>query len=55
MNMTDLPLTIDVAAPEPMDDAELEAIVNGELQDAVSYIDSDISPIRARAGVRMSR
>ena len=48
MNMTDLPLTIDVAAPEPMDDAELEAIVNGELQDAVSYIDSDISPIRAK-------
>ena len=31
-----------------MDDAELEAIVNGELQDAVSYIDSDISPIRAK-------
>ena len=48
MNMNDLPLTIDVAAPEPMDDAELEAIVNGELQDAVSYIDSDISPIRAK-------
>jgi len=48
MNMTDLPLNVDVAAPEPMDDAELEAIVNGELQDAVSYIDSDISPIRAK-------
>ena len=48
MNMNDLPLTVDVAAPEPMDDAELEAIVNGELQDAVSYIDSDISPIRAK-------
>lgn len=48
MNMTDLPLSVDVAAPEPMDDAELEAIVNGELQDAVSYIDSDISPIRAK-------
>jgi len=48
MNMNDLPLTIDIAAPEPMDDAELEAIVNGELQDAVSYIDSDISPIRAK-------
>ncbi len=46
--MTDLPLNVDVAAPEPMDDAELEAIVNGELQDAVSYIDSDISPIRAK-------
>ena len=48
MNMTDLPLSVDIAAPEPMDDAELEAIVNGELQDAVSYIDSDISPIRAK-------
>jgi hypothetical protein len=48
MNMNDLPLTVDLAAPEPMDDAELEAIVNGELQDAVSYIDSDISPIRAK-------
>ena len=48
MNMTDLPLNVDMAAPEPMDDAELEAIVNGELQDAVSYIDSDISPIRAK-------
>jgi hypothetical protein len=48
MNMTDLPMTVDIVAPEPMDDAELEAIVNGELQDAVSYIDSDISPIRAK-------
>ena len=31
-----------------MDDAELESIVNGELTDAVSYIDTDISPIRAK-------
>lgn len=48
MNENSIPLSIDMVAPEPMDDAELEAIVNGELQDAVSYIDSDISPIRAK-------
>ena len=48
MNENDIPLSIDVVAQDPMDDAELEAIVNGELQDAVSYIDSDISPIRAK-------
>jgi hypothetical protein len=48
MNMNDIPLSVDMAAPEPMDDAELQAIINGELQDAVSYIDSDISPIRAK-------
>ena len=48
MNMNEIGLSVDVAAPEPMDDAELQAIINGELQDAVSYIDSDISPIRAK-------
>ena len=48
MNENNIPLSIDMVAQEPMDDAELEAIVNGELQDAVSYIDSDISPIRAK-------
>jgi hypothetical protein len=48
MNTTDLPLSVDVAAPEAMDDAELQSIINGELTDAVSYIDSDISPIRAK-------
>jgi hypothetical protein len=48
MNENSIPLSIDMVASEPMDDAELEAIVNGELQDAVSYIDSDISPIRAK-------
>lgn len=48
MNPIDMPLSVDVAAPQPMDDAELQSIINGELQDAVSYIDSDISPIRAK-------
>jgi hypothetical protein len=33
---------------EPMDDTELQGIVSAELEDAVSYIDSDVSPIRAR-------
>ena len=48
MNPNELPLSIDVVAPELMDDGELQAIINGELTDAVSYIDSDISPIRAK-------
>ena len=48
MNPNDMPISVDVAAPEAMDDAELESIVNGELTDAVSYIDTDISPIRAK-------
>lgn len=48
MNANDFPLSVDVAAPEVMDDAELQSIINGELTDAVSYIDSDISPIRAK-------
>jgi hypothetical protein len=48
MNPIDMPLSVDIVAPQPMDDAELQSIINGELQDAVSYIDSDISPIRAK-------
>ena len=47
MNMNELPVTTDVAAQQPMDDTELEAIIGQDLTDAVSYIDSDISPIRA--------
>jgi hypothetical protein len=31
-----------------MDDTELQGIVSAELEDAVSYIDSDVSPIRAK-------
>jgi hypothetical protein len=46
--MTELPITTDIAAIEPMDDTELQGIVSGELEDAVSYIDSDVSPIRAK-------
>ena len=48
MNQDEMPISVDVAAPEAMDDAELQSILNGELTDAVSYIDSDISPIRAK-------
>ena len=46
--MKDLEITTDVSAMEPMDDAELEAIIGQDLTDAVSYVDSDLSPIRAR-------
>jgi len=35
-------------APAKMDDTELEAMMGAEITDAVSYIDSDLSPIRAR-------
>jgi hypothetical protein len=48
MNTNEMPVSVDVAAPQVMDDGELQAIINGELTDAVSYIDSDISPIRAK-------
>jgi hypothetical protein len=34
---------------EPMDDTELEALVGGELTDATSFIDAELSPVRARA------
>ena len=33
----------------PMDDAELQSILAAEIDDAISYIDSDLSPIRAQA------
>jgi len=46
--INDMNITTDIAAIEPMDDAELQGIVSGELEDAVSYIDSDVSPIRAK-------
>jgi hypothetical protein len=41
-------LSTDIAAKEPMDDAELQAIVTQDLTDAVSYVDSDLSPTRAK-------
>jgi hypothetical protein len=34
---------------EPMGDSELEALVGMELTDAVSFIDAELSPVRARA------
>jgi len=46
--INDMQLSTDVAAVNPMDDTELQGIVAGELEDAVSYIDADISPIRAK-------
>jgi len=50
MNEQDITNTIntDVAAVKPMDDDELQAIITQDLVDAVSYIDSDISPTRAK-------
>lgn len=37
------------AEHQPMDDSELEAMIGQEITDAVSYVDSDLSPIRAMA------
>jgi len=45
--INDMNITTDIAAIEPMDETELQGIVSAELEDAVSYIDSDVSPIRA--------
>ena len=46
--MSELPITTDMGSIAPMDETELQGIVSGELEDAVSYIDSDVSPIRAK-------
>ena len=46
--INDMNISTDIGAIEPMDDTELQGIVSGELEDAVSYIDSDVSPIRAK-------
>lgn len=50
MNEQDITNTIntDITAVQPMDDAELQSIITQDLVDAVSYIDSDISPTRAK-------
>jgi hypothetical protein len=54
MNITnELGLSTDIATQvdptlTPMTDTDLEAIMGQEITDAVSYIDSDLSPIRAR-------
>lgn len=41
-------LSTDIAATKPMDDVELQAIITQDLTDAISYVDSDLSPTRAR-------
>jgi hypothetical protein len=46
-NITDN-LSTDIAAQQPMDDAELQAIITQDLTDAISYVDSDLSPTRAK-------
>jgi len=54
MNITnELGLSTDIASQvdptlTPMNDTDLEAMMGQEITDAVSYIDSDLSPIRAR-------
>jgi hypothetical protein len=48
MNEQDMNISTDIAATKPMDDAELESIIGQDLTDAVSYIDSDLSPTRAK-------
>jgi len=49
MNEQDITSAIntDIAATEPMDDMELQAIITQDLTDAISYVDSDLSPTRA--------
>ena len=48
MNEQDMNITTDIAATKPMDDVELESIIGQDLTDAVSYVDSDLSPTRAK-------
>ena len=46
--INDLEISTDIASIEPMDDSELQGIITSDLEDAISYIDSDLSPIRAK-------
>lgn len=46
--INDLNISTDIVAAETMDDSELQGIITSDLEDAVSYIDSDLSPIRAK-------
>jgi len=50
MNEQDITSAIntDIAATEPMDEMELQAIITQDLTDAISYVDSDLSPTRAK-------
>jgi len=45
-------ISTDVTATEPMDDAELQSIITSDLTDAISYVDTDLSPTRARVSQR---
>ena len=45
--MNDMPIDM-MDTIKPMDDTELQGIISAELQDAVSYIDADVSPTRAK-------
>lgn len=46
--INDLNISTDIVAAETMDDSKLQGIITSDLEDAVSYIDSDLSPIRAK-------
>ena len=46
--INDLEISTDIASTEQMDDSELQGIITSDLEDAISYIDSDLSPIRAK-------
>ena len=46
--INDMNISTNIAAIEPMDDTELQGIISAELEDAVSYINADVSPIRAK-------
>ncbi len=39
----------EIGAIEPMADEELESLVGTELTDATSFVDAELSPVRARA------
>ena len=40
---------VEESGGQPMDDEELQSIIASEIEDAISYIDSDLSPVRAQA------
>ena len=46
--INDLEISTDIASTEQMDDSELQGIITSDLEDAISYIDSDLSPVRAK-------
>jgi hypothetical protein len=46
--INDLEISTDIASTEQMDDSDLQGIITSDLEDAISYIDSDLSPVRAK-------